>query len=305
MLQLQDIRELLKGTFLEDAMMVELQIPRTTDVAIAIAVNSQSAIEAWKLLKNHLDQTQRYPVVTTCWSGFGETWEQKMRDEDLFNRFYFDEEYPEGLSPEAIIAKADCYAKEDLDRYLSSQAQIYTYDLEQELLSELENTKTNFGIAPSLSEIKESAKIFTILDIEHYLFNWEYKLEQTQNLKPTLYLDYQDWFEPRDQVLALVLLPNPHSWNALAYLSWFGGSKNAIYLIKQWYQNYGAELVCHYGTMLQFFVSRRPADLQIAFELAWQQVGLAQCTTALPGVSIRDHARALLELDRWFIHERP
>jgi hypothetical protein len=302
---LEGIKELLKGTFLEDAMMMELEIPRTTDIAIAIAVTSENAIEAWKLLRSHLDRTQRYPVVTTCWSGFGETWEQRMKDEDLFSRFYFDEEYPEVLSPEAIIAKADSYSKADLDRYLSSQAQIYTYDLEQQLLSALENTKESFGFAPSVSEIKELAKISTILDIEHCLSNWEYELEQSKNSKPTLYLEYQDWFEPRNQVLALVLLPNPHSWNALAYLSWFGGSKNAIYLIKQWYQKFGAELVCHYGTMLQFFVKCPPPDRQIAFDLAWQHIALAQCTTALPGVSIRDHARALLELDRWFIHERP
>lgn len=36
-----------------------------------------------------------------------------------------------------------------------------------------------------------------------------------------------------------------------------------------------------------------------------EQVALAECTTLLPGVSMRDHARALLAVNRWFIHERP
>jgi hypothetical protein len=79
---LQDIRELLKGTFLEDAMMMELEIPRTTDIAIAISINSENAIDAWKLLKSHIDQTQRYPVITTCWGSDSPTWEQSIIDNE-------------------------------------------------------------------------------------------------------------------------------------------------------------------------------------------------------------------------------
>ena len=79
MLQLQDIRELLKGTFLEDAMMMGLEIPRTTDVAIAIAVNSENAIKAWKLLKSHISQTQRYPVFAdSIWGKSIENWKQQL-----------------------------------------------------------------------------------------------------------------------------------------------------------------------------------------------------------------------------------
>ncbi len=299
---LKVIQEILKGTFLETANMIELAIPRTTDTAIAIAVTSENKLEAWKLLKSYLDQTRMYPVITYCWCyNPSLAWDKSIIAVDLFCRFYFDEEYPEKRSPEEIIAKVDLYSANDLELFLAAQANRYNYHSEEELIAELENTRANLGIAPLISAIKESAEVLTTLAIERYLFNWE----QSQNLEPKLYLDYQDWFEPIDQYLALVLLPNPHSWNALAYLSWYGGSKNAIPLIKKWHRDHGAELVCHYGTMLQFFVEHPPANSKFAFNSAWEQVALAECTTVLPRVSIRDHARALLKLDRWFLHERP
>ena len=57
--------------------------------------------------------------------------------------------------------------------------------------------------------------------------------------------------------------------------------------------------------MLQLVVKRKPATLEEAFQLAWEQVAIAPCTNLLPGVSLRDHAKALFHLDRWFLHERP
>jgi hypothetical protein len=73
---------------------------------------------------------------------------------------------------------------------------------------------------------------------------------------------------------------------------------------KAW-QAYGAELVAHFGTMLQFVVSRPPQTLDQAFALAVQQNAVAPCTLALPGVSLREHVRALMCVDKWFLHERP
>ena len=118
-----------------------------------------------------------------------------------------------------------------------------------------------------------------------------------------------DWYTPDRQTIPLLLLPTQESWNALAYLHWFGactvGTPVAMRFLRQWHQKYGAELVCHYGTMLQLKVQSRPSTPEEAFELAWQQESLAPCTTILPGVSLREHARALLMVDRWFLHERP
>jgi Domain of unknown function (DUF4253) len=57
--------------------------------------------------------------------------------------------------------------------------------------------------------------------------------------------------------------------------------------------------------MLQLQVSAPPKTLDEAFEVAVEQSLAAPCTLALPGVSIRDHARALMGRPEWFIHERP
>lgn len=57
--------------------------------------------------------------------------------------------------------------------------------------------------------------------------------------------------------------------------------------------------------MLNFTVARRPRTPEEAFALAWEHQALAVDTLARPGVSFRDHARTLLAVDRWFLHNRP
>ncbi len=306
---IESLRELLSGTFLSEADMVQLDIPMTTSVALAIAVNLENSVEAWHLIKDLLPQTQRYPVITTCWSGNAENWQKTMNDEDFFSRFYFAEEYPNlDLSPEAIIARANSITSQELDSFLDERAQFNTYNLEEQIFTELANTSSRFGASPLFSELQtlvRSGEISTIVDVEKYLFDWE--LQQTTEISTPSEqeLTYLDWYQPNGQTMALILLPTPHSWETLAYLSWYGGSKGAIPLLQKWHQLYEAELVCHYGTMLQLLIGKRPSTPQEAFRLASEQVLLAPCTTYLSGVSIRDHARSLLKIDRWFIHERP
>ncbi len=117
------------------------------------------------------------------------------------------------------------------------------------------------------------------------------------------------WFEPYNQHLALLLLPSDQSWAAPAYYNWFG-SQNAssaltVAMLKHWHQQWGAELVAHYGTMLQLQVSKMPETAESAITLAQEQAILAPCTLDLPGVSLAEHAAALMQTTRWFLHERP
>jgi hypothetical protein len=116
-------------------------------------------------------------------------------------------------------------------------------------------------------------------------------------------------FSSGRETVPLLLLPIDNGWDSLAYLHWFGactaGTTVAISFLKQWHQRYNAELFGLYGTMLQLQVGRLPTTPAEAFELAWQQEALAECTTVMPGVCLRDHARSLLTVDRWFLHERP
>jgi hypothetical protein len=301
------IQNLLWGTFLEQAKIISLEVPESDKFVFAININQENYLQAWQLFKNQLNETERYPIVTTSWGGGYANWEQNIRSGDLFSRFYFREEYPNlDVAPEAIIERTNLFNQADLEQFLNVSAVSYTDDLEEQILPELETTEENFGSAPTEKEIREQIKlnkISTIVDLERYLFNWELNCPNQEEFSH--YSDYMDWCQPNNQHIALLLLPTPHSWETLAYLSWYGGSKIAIPLLRQWYQKYQAELVCHYGTMLQLNVSKKPTTLTTAFELAWQQIALAPCTTMLPGISIREHARCLLQTNRWFLHERP
>jgi hypothetical protein len=64
-------------------------------------------------------------------------------------------------------------------------------------------------------------------------------------------------------------------------------------------------MVASWGTMLQLKVNAPPADLEDAFELSVEQWIAAPPTLALPGVTIRDHARTLWNRPEWFLHDRP
>jgi hypothetical protein len=104
-------------------------------------------------------------------------------------------------------------------------------------------------------------------------------------------------------------MPSERHWEAPSYINWFASTSHSsqlvVALLREWNTKYGAELVAHHGTMLEFTASRLPSSPEEAFHLAWQQETIAPCTTILPGVSLRDHARAMLHTNRWFLHERP
>ncbi|MCU1691160.1 MAG: hypothetical protein JWM64_251 [Frankiales bacterium] len=68
-----------------------------------------------------------------------------------------------------------------------------------------------------------------------------------------------NWYEP--QTVALALLPTEHGWLAPAWLSFHScehGDREAglVAVQREWQQRYGAELVAHWGTMLQYVVGR-------------------------------------------------
>ncbi len=139
--------------------------------------------------------------------------------------------------------------------------------------------------------------------IQRWLLEW-----QAENLVDDgedLYDGHLKWFSPGSNV-AILLLPTPRSWEGLAYLEFFGiGPEFAVGLARRWAEQFGAELVAHWGTMLQFNVTRPPATLEQALRLAWEQETDAECTTITAGIPLFHHARVLVGRSRWFLHERP
>ena len=122
--------------------------------------------------------------------------------------------------------------------------------------------------------------------------------------------EHMVWFEPQGQPTAVVFLPTPHQHETLAHLSFRGAGRSGepaalVRVPRSWHERFGAELVAHYSTMLEFVVERPPTDLDAAFDLACEHDAIAPCTLVLPGVSLRQHARSLLGRTTWFLHERP
>ena len=156
----------------------------------------------------------------------------------------------------------------------------------------------------------ENGTIQSWKGLEHYLFNWKlYNLQESERLSQPDQT-YLQWYPPEGPFI-LLLLPIQNGWEALAYLDWFAascadcGTTIAMQLLKKWHEQYEADLVCYFGTILQFVVAKPPNTPESAFELAWEQTAIADCTIGLPGVSLRDHTRSLLVADRWYLHQHP
>lgn len=311
---LEEISKLLVGTELETSSKVELYIPESTKRAFAIKVKPENRFDAWRLLRALLDETQRYPVLAGVGFFTSDTWAEKILDENMFSRqeFQCESECLNGgsSSPEAFIKRAKTV---DVKQRLEQQQQTgYILSLEEKINIELNRTLARFGIAPARETIPTfpSEPTDAILRFEEWLFAWELEhLDPEVALAPPdlEYLDL-DWHESPGEIdHTLVLLPTPYSWETLAYLHWFGAasSSTVIALLKSWHERFKAELVAHDGLMLLFNVYQRPSTPKEAFQLAVEQVTFAGSTLYLPGISIRDHARALLHIDRWCLLDKP
>lgn len=264
-------------------------------------------------MRSYLEQTQRYPLLVLSWVGNSKNWEQEVLENQFFSRFSYQEERFQGegqdTSPAAILSRVPLA---NLGNFLERKASLFTESLNNEIDLALAITRERFGASPERSQIEElirTHRIKTRVELEQWLFNWELDNFNREAAIVAPDTSYLEWYEPRDQNLILMLLPTTNGWDSLAYIHWYGAysasSEIAISLLKRWQQRYQAELVCHYGTMLQLNVGRLPATPQEAFALAWEQEAIAECTTILPGISLRDHARSLLAVNRWFLHERP
>lgn len=58
---INEIVVLLENTLLAGSQVIELEIPESADRALAIEINPENGIAAWKLMRSLLDRTQRHP----------------------------------------------------------------------------------------------------------------------------------------------------------------------------------------------------------------------------------------------------
>ena len=286
--------------------------PGSDGIVFAIDVSDIDAIEAWSLLRSLTDRTGRWPLLSMMHTSRADAWERQVSEADLFSRFYFQEEQRNDRlsdSPADIIAaSAGIHVAEQLARFPADAS----LELTDALETARQETLRQYGTAPAIADpaaFLTHESIATCKQLERWFLRWEIENCADPLSIPEYGLAHIDWYFPKHESHALLLMPSLRGWEAPAYLNWYASSlcnsQFIVALLREWHEQYGAELVAHYGTMLQFMVSRRPATIEQAFELAWQQHTVSPCTLILPGVSMRNHARALLHTDRWFLHERP
>ena len=286
--------------------------PGSDEIVFAIDVSDIDAIEAWSLLRALTDRTGRWPLLSMMHTSRTDAWERQVSEADLFMRFYFEEEQRDarlGDSPADIIAaSAAIRVAEQLARFPADAS----LELTDALETAQQQTLLQYGTAPAIADpaaFLAGESIATYKQLEQWFLQWEIGNCADPLSIPDYGLTHINWYFPKHESHALLLMPSLRGWEAPAYINWFASylcnSQFIVALLREWHEQYGAELVAHYGTMLQFIVSRRPANIEEAFELAWQHYTVSPCTLSLPGVSVRDHARALLHTDRWFLHERP
>lgn len=262
------IRLIIKNTILAETSIIEINIPGTEKIALAMEVNLHNKIVAWQIIRNLFPHTQLYPVIVTCWLNNRQNWEDNIIHNDLFCRseYQYEPDYP----------LYQIYQNHGISGLITQVDQINI----QDFLS----TSPEFYGNSSLLQQQVSEKPI----INDSYFQWYEPINQTLAL---LLLPVQNCWE----ILAYL-----HWYGAISL-----GSSYVMAMLKYWHEQYHIELVCHYGTMLQLTVKNQPKTLKQALQLAIEQQIIAPSTTILPGISLVDHAQTLLNANSWFLHERP
>lgn len=313
-----ELSEILRSTILKDSNIASLEIPESQQLAFAIEIPRSKKLDCWHSLHSLIDVTQMYPVLTDFIYSKTGKWHDRLVKEDFFGRFYYEAEQQAGcfnsVSPESIInAAKNINGIEAIETRIKQSKPIadQTWRKSDWYLDNLDTTRHNFAISPdpeAAIAALNSGKIITEIDFERWLFDWELDRVPKEQLLETWDLTHLEWYDMTSaKTIPLLLLPTANSWETLAYIYFLqviANSAEAIAVLKYWYDRYGAEIVAAHETILHFDVKQKPQTLNEAFELACQHNKLAPNTLILPGVSIREHARALLHTDRWFLQER-
>lgn len=112
---------------------------------------------------------------------------------------------------------------------------------------------------------------------------------------------------PPEEPAFLMLLPTTRPWEVYAHVEglWNHPSDRLIRAARGWKERFGAECIAIFpGYSTQLRVPRQPKDIWEAWGLA-REHHLARDTLTLPGIHVRDYARALMEADYWELKSKP
>jgi len=301
-----EFNKLCKETCLEGLDFIELAFPESDQTAILTKIPKDATLAFWQAARSLLEQTNRWPIISLDWSGSGDDWKANIRSDSFFDRSTFQQEIVDGdrtgISPTDISNGANTLDLSDHYRRMAMKS----YDNVEEFLSyqvDDEGDENPALMSRVIQNLDDSDKD-QFRHASYLFYKWMYE----NNKLPKLDTSYITWFEPDDQDLVyLILLPTRYSWEVPAFMQWYGaercGSEVVVAQLKEWHEQYGVEMVAHYGTMLQSIVDSRPRTFDESLDLAYIQDLLA--TSTLSGTSIGEYALDLMLSDKWFLHDRP
>lgn len=292
----QQLSQLLTGTPLAGRTVEGRRLWPSEQRVFWVDIEYAEMMAAWSAARGLLESTGRWPVVGTEYA--------EARPPDLTSALT----NPRSAPPAEIVAAGQQAATAIRERILETQGPLTVAD---HLTFQLNRMRVGDGIAPTREQVLSTLPARMPFDeLDRWLMDWEERQLPTSGSEDGGHLS---WFEPRgsDQI-QLLFPPAPSSGTALLGVAYFGEQgwpgatpQNITAIVDAWAARYGAELVANWGTMLQFIVARPPQTLEQAWPLAVEQYLVGPDTFHGPGVTIRGHARALIDRPDWFLHARP
>lgn len=269
--------------------------------ALLVDVSPDEMLDVWSAARDAVGLTGRWPVLCPWHSA---------HDGSLFSRFYFNEggKGADG-GPAAVLARAGTIDVDARLAQMHAQFPDAAVDwIDEEVEQAREVTRARFGDAPAAEEIRAAVTGAERVEtsINRHLFGWERAHEPLVGPDPGI----QDWFGSKEERTTLVLLPAAQPWAVYAYVNALYdtcgyGQDLLVAAARRWYERYGAEPVAALDVMTWLLVDRPPTDPDDVWRLAFEHYMLAENTLATPGVSLRQHAHLLPDLDRWVLFSRP
>jgi Domain of unknown function (DUF4253) len=286
--------------------------------ALVAEIKPNEFLGVWRRARELVDETGRWPLIT-----WAQGWEDFTSDGYVFNRdqfFYTDRN--NGLSGDTsvdgLIARA---GKLEMSTVLEGLERGHTWFREHigEAVEEAyTKVRARWGTSPPEADLRRAATeaVHPVLGLQRYLLEWELANEpaptavasgMTAAKQLEWTMSYMNPMPP-DEPAALILLPTAKPWEVYAYLEglWECPSDRLIAAAHRWHDQYGAEcmvILPGYATELQ--VNRRPLDIWQAWELAREHFLMAYDTFILPGIEVRDYARALTQSPHWLLNSKP
>lgn len=283
-------------------------------VAIVAETSSSQMLDDWRRARAAMAVTHRWPVLVTAFQGYAQPWRDAIIAEDPFSRFFFREGMKDGdPSPQGVLSGAE---RIDVDARLARveawRGQYWREHPDDAVEAQLDITRRLCPSAPDAASVRAAAvdAADPYVAAERFLYDWE----DARGCASTPDEDdgYQSWFDPTEAgaPVGLALLPTADPWAVHAYISSLYdatsyGQDLLVAVAHRWYDEFGAEPVALWGTMVQMVVARPPADRESAWRVAREHQLLAENTLIGPGIPIRQHARYLVGREKWFLHSRP